>query len=191
MYSSHFSALFFSSCLTFQTIQFFLLVTGRTRTFRKQWYIRFSYLYWITITLSGFMCGVAYALTPKPDVVAVGFLISFSASTAVISLLYMQQSHFQENSTRGHVEYEVRIPPSGSNTDGTTIQENLQYTDDPDIIRTDQPPRLQRGRRYCSRFCFNFWKIFNRFLKVIHWAFSVLFIAGAIGLALSYRFSNP
>ena len=189
-YTSHFSALFFSSCLVFQTIQFFLLVTGSTRTFRKKWYIKFSYLYWITIALSGFICGVAYAFTPKPDVVAVGFLVFFSASSAVISLICMQRSQNKENFMRGHSGYEARILQSGSNTDSTTIQENLQFTDDPSINRTEQPLRLQRGRR-CSRLCFNFWKILNRFLKVIHWAFSVLFIAGAITLALSYRFSNP
>lgn len=51
--------------------------------------------------------------------------------------------------------------------------------------------RCQKHRGRVSRFCLSFWRIFNRFLKVVHWAMSVMFIAGAITLALSYRFTNP
>lgn len=189
-YSSHFSGLFYSSCLVFQTTQFFLLITGRTGTFRNKWYLRFSLFYWISTSLSGFICGIAFTFTPKPDVVAIEFLVFFSALTAVMYLIFTKQSQPREALVNRQDLHEAMIIQSSSNEHSTTIPGDHQHIAKFDSSQRGEPRWPQRGRR-CSRLCLRICKIFNRFLKVVHWGFSVLFIAGAIVLALSYRFSNP
>lgn len=193
VYSSHFTGIYFSSCLLFQIIQFFLLVTGRTRAFKKRWTLWLTYVYWITLTLSGFMCGVCYSLTPKPDTTAVQFLICFTGLTGVGFIFILNTKHARE--ARG----QIRLEAEGIHLEG---EENINKQDmtarilsDPTVDSQTSPGELrlirQKHSGRASRFCLSFWRKFNRFLKAIHWAMSVMFIAGAITLALTYRFSNP
>ena len=199
-YYSHFAGIYFSSCLIFQTIQFFLLATINTRSFCKQWYLGFSYIYWITIAVSGFVCGVAYAFTPKPDVTAIEWITFFSAFLGVAYLSLLHRKHTRRGAFHEHPPFEAGGLQSEDDARiiGTIIHEPPGYADNPSSSQAGQFSememprswqRLNRGKR--SRFCFGFLRAFNRFLKIIHWAFSVLFIVGGITLALNYRFSNP
>lgn len=177
MYYSHFAGLYFSSCLLFQIIQFFLLVTGSTRAFRKRWFLWLSYIYWSTLTLSGFMCAVCYSFTPKPDVIAIQFLVFFAGLTGLGVIVV---SNSEEASRQ-----------NGSGSQGRHLESvddtNKSYT----TARVLSDPTVDFDTGRASRFFLSFWRIFNRFLKVVHWAMSVMFIAGGITLALSYRFENP
>lgn len=92
VYYSHFSSLFFASCLLFQSVQFHFMTIRRNKTFSKSWHLGFSYLYWIVLTLSGFLCGVAYAFTPKSDAVAIQFLVFLSALIGGIYLFLMPRN---------------------------------------------------------------------------------------------------
>lgn len=193
MYSSHFTGIYFSSCLLFQIIQFFLLVTGHTRAFKERWALWLTYVYWITLTFSGFMSGVCYSLTPKPDTIAIQFLICFTGLTGVGFIFFLHTEHSRE--APNHIRLEAEgIHPEGEeniNKQDTTAR----ILSDPTIDSETSPGELQltcqkhSGR--ASRLCLSFSRIFNRFLKALHWAMSIMFIAGAITLALTYRFANP
>lgn len=148
-----------------------------------------SYIYWIAIALSGLVCGVAYTFTPKPDVVVIELLGFFSASTAVMCLFSMQRSQSTEYSLLRHAGRELDFLRRNTRKNGTNTQENLPF-DDSGSIPGGRSGWVQNGRR-CSGIFFISLKILNRILKGLHWISSILFIVGAIGLALSYRFSNP
>lgn len=180
-YYSHFAALYFSSCLLFQILQFFFLITGYSRAFRKRWFLWLAYVYWITITLSGFICAVCYSFTPKPDVTAIHFLIFFAGLTGVGILFVLPTKHSKRDPGESALQFEGRHLESEENTNNR------------DTITSLRGPELRRmkPRGRASRLCLSFSRIFNRFLKVVHWAMSVIFIAGAITLASSYHFTNP
>lgn len=191
-YYSHFVGIYFSSCLLFEIIQFFLLITRYTRAFEKRWYLWFAYLYWITLTLSAFICAISYSFTPKPDVIAIQFLSFFVGMTNVASLFYLNRNGGEESLGQGTVK-SARTPQRQDNIiQHDVVAHELQgHTDGPEasskslILRRDK--RHGRG----SRCCFSFCRIFNRFLKCVHWAMSVMFVAGAIILALTYCYPNP
>lgn len=113
------------------------------------------------------MCAVCYSFTPKPDATAIQFLIFFAGLTGVGSLFFLRPKNSTEGLGQNNPEFEGR-----------------QLEREDDINKRYTTARA-------SRFCLSFWRIFNRFLKVVHWAMSVMFIAGAMTLALSYRFTNP
>lgn len=196
MYYSHFTGLYFSACLLFQTIQNFLLVSGRTRTFRKSWYLGCTYTYWTTLALSGFICGISYSFTPKPDVTAIHFFIFLNGLTGVASL-FLRRACAKGSPVQGHVE-DTRVISSEVEATNYTMapRKPSENIDGPEISLSGIDPTLRRPASMrqpnrVSRYCLSFWKVSNRFLKSVHWAMSVLFIAGAINLALAYRFTNP
>lgn len=183
-YRSHFAGIYLSSCLLFQTIQFSLLVSGYTRVFRRSFYAWLTYLYWITVTLSGFMCGVGYAFTPKHDTTAIQFLSFLAGMISLAALFYLHRTRFSENL--------ILQSDGNSNKDAATTSHELPTFADgaePAAISllSRQAKRSTRGSRFCLSFC----RIINRFLKVVHWAMSIMFISGAITLALTYRYPNP
>lgn len=180
MYYSHFTGLYFSSCLIFQTIQNLLLVSGRTRTFRALWYLCCSYIYWTTLAVSGFMCAVAYSMTPKPDVVAIQSLIFLNGLTGVSSLIALHRIHARRGLNQGNMELS-----SENITTGPAVTNNKLPGHTGKI-----PTSSHQGSRGVRNF-YCICKIFNRFLKVVHWVMSILFIAGAIQLGLTYSFTNP
>lgn len=183
-YRSHFTGIYLSSCLLFQIIQSFLLVSGYTRVFRKSSYAWLTYLYWITVTLSGFMCGVSYAFTPKPDTSAIQFLSFLVGMISLAALLYLHRNRSKESL--------ILQTGGNANKDAATVSHELPtFVDGADLAATNLLSRRARRSTRSSRFCFSFCRIINRFLKVVHWAMSILFISGAITLALTYRFSNP
>lgn len=149
-----------------------------------------AYVYWITLTLSGFLCLVCYSFTPKPDVIAIQLLIFFAGLTGVGILHVLHAKYSKESLCQSSLEIEGTHLESedNSNKHYTTARVSpILITDSCTSLRE----RHQNYRSRFSRFCFSFWRVFNRFLKVVHWAMSVIFIAGAITLALSYRFTNP
>lgn len=193
VYYSHFAGLYFSSCLLFQIIQFFLLVTNYTRAFRKRWFLWLAYVYWITLTLSGFMCGICYSFTPKPDVIAIQFFIFFTALTGVGILFVMHKNHSEQSLIQSSLEFEGGHVESEDNTNKFDTRARVFPAPNADSDTHAGGPELrsQKYRGRVSRYCLTFGRIFNRFLKVVHWVMSVMFVAGAITLALSYRFTNP
>lgn len=168
-------------------------MTGFTRAFQKRWFLWLTYVYWITLTLSGFMCAVCYSFTPKPDVIAIQFFIFFAGLTVVGFLFVLHRKHSKDGPSQRGLIFEGRQLESEENTNKpyTTSQAFPELTVGSDT--SHEQPRLgrQKHRSRASRCCSSFWRIFNRFLKVIHWGMSVMFIAGGITLALSYRFINP
>ena len=181
---SHFAGIYLSSCLLFQIVQFFLLLYGYTRVFRKRFYAWLTYLYWITVTLSGFMCGVGYAFTPKPDTTAIEFLSFLVGMISLAALSYLHRNQFRESL--------ILQNDGNSNKDAPTTSHELpKFAHGAEPAATSLPSRQARRSTRGSRFCFSFCRIINRFLKVVHWAMSILFISGAITLALAYRYPNP
>ncbi|MCJ1466842.1 hypothetical protein MMC07_005463 [Pseudocyphellaria aurata] len=190
VYYSHFTGIYFSACLLFQIIQFFLLVASSTGAIQKRWFLWLSYIYWITLTLSGFMCAVCYSFTPKPDVTAIQFLIFFAGLTG-LGVIFVSGSveasrQNRSGSKDGHLEI-----VDDTDINFTTARVLSDSTVDFNTSIEEPEMRHQRHRGRAARFFLSSGRILNRFLKVVHWAMSVMFIAGAITLALSYRFENP
>lgn len=130
------------------------------------------------------MCGVGYALTPKSDTAAIQFLSFVVGMISLIALFYLHRNWLRESL--------ILQSDDNANKDfAATGHELPTFTDGagpaPRSLLSRRARRSTRG----SRFCFSFCRIINRFLKVVHWAMSILFISGAITLALTYRYSNP
>lgn len=130
------------------------------------------------------MCGVGYAFTPKPDTTAIQFLSFLVGVISLAALLYLHRNRSKES---------LMLENDGNaNIDAATASHELPtFVDSADPAATNLLSRRVRNSPRSSRFFFSVCRIINRFLKAVHWAMSILFISGAITLALTYRFSNP
>ena len=142
------------------------------------------------------MCGIGYSFTPKPDVVAVHFLIFLNGLTGVVAV-FLLQGRVKAGLIQGYMEDTRALSSEVNNIDSATAAHKLPGTvDGAEISLHGIDPGLAipisaRQRNRASSYCLRFCKILNRFLKFVHWAMSVMFVAGAINLALTYRFTNP
>lgn len=126
----------------------------RART--NTWHIFFTYLYLVLVTLSGFIAGVAFCFTPKPDTTAVAFLAFLDGA---VNLFYATLTNTEK----------------GSN-----------------LSQGQLPKTYSSSQRTRSRRCgYGVLRIGNRILMVLHSLLVLISVAGAIELAIAYRYSNP
>lgn len=130
------------------------------------------------------MCGVGYAITPKSDTSAIQFLSFVVGMVSLAALFCLHRNRFRESST-------FQSDDNANKDDAATDHELPRFADGAEPASTNLLSRHAKRSTRGSRFCFSFFRIINRFLKVVHWAMSILFISGAITLALTYRYSNP
>jgi hypothetical protein len=81
-YYSHFSSLYLSTCLAFQTLQVFRQMS-RQNLPAKRWYSFFANGYLIILTVCGLIDGIAFCFTPKPDTVAISFFTFLDGIVAI------------------------------------------------------------------------------------------------------------
>lgn len=182
VYYSHFTAIYLSSCLAFQCLQFIL--QGRTPSkHHRKWRRGFKYAYWIILTLCGLMGGIAYAFTPKPDCVAVEILAFLDAAAALFCLQVARRKKFSDD--------QIVASSSAGNLIDQSHPGTVPKHPSAHAIEPPQDEAQLAPRRRVPGWLSKTFRIVNRFLRVVHVLFSILAVNGAIQLALDYRFENP
>jgi hypothetical protein len=156
-YYSHFSSLYLSACLAFQSLQVFRRMSFRNPPVNK-WHGFFANGYLIILTLCGLIDGIAFSFTPKPDTTAISFLSFFDGIAALIDKFRIKNIQ--------SVDTSASLLPESSNG----------------IVKSK--PRFRRWGYAALR-------VSNRVLMSLHVLLIVLSVAGAIELALTYRYTNP
>jgi hypothetical protein len=115
--------------------------------------------------VSGLACTIAYGFTPKPDAVGIQVLIFLTGLFGLLILIW--------------VPY---VPNTNAKQSGVTHYETVANT--PSITNQQGIPRKRKCFYVTGRYL-------NRFLKLIHTIFSILFIVGGVNLAITYKYRNP
>ena len=180
-YYSHFSSVYLSACLAFQTLQVFRLMFFRSIP-THTWHNIFFYLYLAVLTLCGLIDGIAFCLTPKSDTIAIAFLAFIDG---VISAIYLAVSG---------LEREPNVLPLAIIADQTSIPIALTGKDAATRLPSQGslPGSYFSRRRSRSRKCgHRSLRIGNRALMSLHSLLVLISVAGAIELALAYHYTNP
>lgn len=179
-YYSHFAGLVLSTSLLFQSFQRLLLTTRRVGKPTKRWLDACTCAYWLTLTLSGLICTVAYGFTPKADCIGIEvlvFLVGLTSLPVLIQLRVWPTTDLLDRSSpaRDKSNKLPLMPQTGSL--------HAHSARDLGDFHTGSHIACLRGKRM--------FRNVNRVFKMIHWILSVLSISGSINLALQYRFTNP
>lgn len=143
------------------------------------------------LALSGLLDGIAFSFTPKSDTTAISFLAFLDGIAAIINNFLtnkIQSVELNEGSIiaqhRTDTAYNDSSVPKtyqaltgNANTSASVSPEGCNKT-------------INSGSRF-RRCGFTTLRVSNRILMVIHALLLVLSVAGAIELALTYRFANP
>ena len=176
-YTSHFGGVLFASCLAFEAIQLISLLNksredrhaSRKRLTRRCCSVS-AYLYWIILTLSGFICLVTYSIIPLKDERIATQLFAFILGIIGILALSGRWPH---------------ILSKGESPVTRTRSAEVVLGDDVD--QQIKQPVKPRGLRWLLAFV----RGLDRLLRVVHALLAILFMAGGISLALTYRYDNP
>jgi hypothetical protein len=145
------------------------------------WHNYFLYLYLLVLALSGFIGGVAFCFTPKIDTTAVAFLACFDS---VIGMIYITSADMGKesnlpNHTASADQSNITLSVKTAAARAAPSQGNFLYRD-------------SSGQRSKSRKCrSDGLRISNRILMILHSLLFLLSVAGAIELAMAYRYNNP
>lgn len=188
-YYSHFCALFLAACLAFEATQLSLLLSRQDQRSKSRLQRWSSLVYWSIVTASGFGCLIAYGFTPKGDAVAVEVL----AFVVGLCALYLCLGRRKLAKVAGQTAPTVDQTDNEQMIGSHQVRPNRVYKTL--ISRTYHRFRLppKQGQTE-SRLKHTLGVVavhFNRFLRVIHAFFSILFLVGAISLAMTYKFDNP
>lgn len=144
------------------------------------WHNHFLCTYLVVLTLSGFIGGVAFCFTPKPDTTAVAFIACFDG---VISMIYIILADTERQSSLPHhtasaVQSNIALTVKAAGAK-TASQSNFIHRDS-----SGQHPKSRKCRSGAFR-------IGNRILMMLHSLLVLMSVAGAIELAMAYRHNNP
>ena len=187
-YYSHFSSLYLSACLAFETLQIRRLMIERWCG-QQRWMRRARSGYLILVTLSGLVDGVAFSFTPKPDTTAIAFLAFIDGSIGIIQIKLANEEINQKATQRspGHQSDEnVQSSAAAESASHRLFESEYCETSNSETVMESAKHNL-RSRRFCRGFL----KISNRVLMAIHVLIVVISTSGAIELALLYRYENP
>ena len=185
-YSSHFCSIFFSVCLTFQSIGLIILFKShsrRAKDTRRHWRRTLdrvcSFGYWGVLTLSGFICLICYAIIPTRDErIAIQFLIFLLGAMGVLYL----SGRLPLPSPGG------RMPLLGEAADK---QSGLPTLDSEAVERSTAPVATPTTKRKIIRWLKTLLIWVYRLLCGCNAIIAVFFIAGAIVSVLNYKYENP
>jgi hypothetical protein len=168
-YYSSFSGLTFAASLSFAQLQLIAITLSQNHQSLRRWILLLqkigSLLYWTILTASGLACTIAYGFTPKPDVVSIQVLILLSGLAGLWILINAHNVTKYNTKQLGMAPYEA-------------------VTNTPESLK-------QRAVSKKRKFFYAAGRYLNRVLKSIHAVLSILFIIGAVNLAMTYRYQNP
>lgn len=156
---------------------------------QKRWMSRACCGYLIVVTLSGLVDGVAFCFTPKPDTTATAFLAFIDGSVGIIKMKLASEETHQKVTQRGP-EQQNDADIQNSSAAGSASHTIFES----EYCETSNTEMVMGSRKHNSRFrkfCRVFLEISNRILMALHTLFVVISAAGAIELALLYRYENP
>lgn len=146
--------------------------------------------YPVILTVAGFIDGAAFSFTPLPDATVISFFAFLDGLSVIVHDLYGRRPKLSgtwnapislryRNVAKQDPTSVPVFPLSEGDEDGV---EGTSFD-----IHSTKHGRQSRLRRYgCTAF-----RVSNRILMVIHAAVLILSMAGAVELALAYRFANP
>jgi hypothetical protein len=137
---------------------------------------RFLYAYLVLLALSGFVGGVAFCFSPKPDTTAVTFL---ACVDAVIGIVYITLVDSER-------EPNICRPISHEDQNRTAPISKSSAADQGDTLGGDPSRPHPASQKWACGL-----RVLNRILMVVHLLLAVIFVAGSIELAMAYRYVNP
>lgn len=187
-YYSHFSCLYLSACLAFQTLQVHRLMLHPNQSFgTNKWSDIIGTGYLALLTLAGCMDGVLFAFTPKADTIAVSFLAFLDGVSVIVYKFYEKGSQGADQNAAAGVQYQNVSPKNGP----TASSQDLEFEIGSEDIIPKPTSTNKRQNSRLRRCGVTTLKVFNRILMVIHAALVILSVVGAVELALTYRYANP
>jgi len=120
--------------------------------------------------VSGLVCLVAYSVIPlKDERIALQLFVFLLGAIGILAL-----SERWPGILSGGLRSDTKLP-----SPDTLLSESVD--------QNPTRPRIHTGRRWLLVLLLGA----NRFLRVIHALFAIMFMAGGISLALTYRHDNP
>jgi hypothetical protein len=124
---------------------------------------------------------IAYALTPEKDErLAINLLISLQGCFGIWILSYLNF---------------LALPTPYMQALGRVASQDSRASDVQPVLHQDpiaaesSEPDIKESKH--KRWALAVTRYLNRFLRIIHATISVLFVVGAITMALNFRFENP
>jgi len=157
---------------------------------RKPWMSRVRWAYLIIVTLCGLADGIAFCFPPKPDTAVIAILAFINGSVIIMKMKFMDKKIVEtviQHSPEQQSDTNFQKYPLTAKSASPTISEN----DDYGITNTESVVISQKPKSRSCKFCRGFWVIGIRILMVLHAFFVIISVAGAIELALLYRYYNP
>jgi hypothetical protein len=164
----------------------------RPKSRLKKWQGFFANGYLTVLTLSGLLDGIAFSFTPKPDCRAISFLAFLDGIIAIVDRFPTITTKL-DNSGEGAIVEQQRtaVVHNEASTPKILPQELVDRVgESASPLRRNYDDTINSESRFC-RYRSVVLRVSNRILMVIHAALVVLSVAGAIELALAYRYTNP
>ena len=144
------------------------------------------------VALSGLIDGIAFAFTPKSDTRAVTFLAFIDGTIGILPMVITGKKSNPHDPRDGLIGVQQYLaPPQKSHA----MMDSAPHTvTEAERLADVQPSNRQNSAKEHSRLRKSFHvflRVGNRCLIVLHCLFSVISTAGAIELALLYRYTNP
>lgn len=165
-----------SVCLLFQTAELSGLVLLSRQHGRPYQIFRLVHL--SVCVATGFATGVCHAIVPKPDTAIVDFLSFFQGLIALAYHGLVLKKRTQDRSQSLDVV---------SNSPRRDPSPKLSAT----VLSAYKSRDTSNGRRHRRSCAHRAITSFNVLLLIIHMTVLILFTAGAIQLAMLYRYQNP